>query len=514
MSNSAESQVLTCPSCGGPLPDGGRRVECPFCGTVVERPEAGGAPTVVEVSLPDVRPAVRRATRAGCVVTVAVAAVVVAVVGIIVWVILSSEGVIGIGPRTVRDVIVPVPSDRTGPPDVIVLTYHINDEIDTLSYIDGVNHTLRWDSPPLSEDAYNAVVVVDATQVYVADRARLLALQRADGQLAWETALSDSVGTSCEECLRVLGDRVVVLSEDGTLQAFESATGRPVWSHRLNETPRRLMVLNGQPAVLDEISQERQEVALHVWDPAGGELVQRIAPQCSEEHHTEDLELYSPVVVDPAGDAVYFFYGFFISCVEKWDTRDWEMLWQTTTEDDLYRPEFGPFLAEGVIYAGDANRVVAVDIADGFYRRLVDEEDYYLNPLAVRGGVLLVAAERRRGSRRYELWGLDATTGERRWQIIFEDEDPIYEAGSWAGNAWAAQFTSHGLVLMHFLEEPPRVVVEKLDPQSGVSSGEVVSDLGEEYWYGVVWADDAVLLRSRKLHAIDLVSGEVLWGWP
>ena len=60
--------------------------------------------------------------------------------------------------------------------------------------------------------------------------------------------------------------------------------------------------------------------------------------------------------------------------------------------------------------------------ANGKVTEMLTDPDYELRPLAAQGDVLLVRALRTRGTRRFELWGVDVASGKKLWQTIFDKE--------------------------------------------------------------------------------------------
>jgi outer membrane protein assembly factor BamB len=525
MSKAEDLHPVNCPSCGAPIEVTGPQARCPFCGTLVERsaPEAA-APGTVVIEVPAMPSSLAR-RRSGCAGTLAVlgAVVLLAAVGLVVFFLAQNEtpgGVLVPLSRSVQGTPVPVPADRPGPADLLVYTYDSTDKQNMLSFLDGASHTLRWDSPRLGNSAFQGRPVLGPGLVYLTDGTRLLALNRSDGQLAWQATLADSVQpTLCPDCLRLVGNSLVVLCQDGTLQSFDARTGQALWSKRLNETPRDLWVVGGQVAVLDEEQGSQPNVSLYFWNPATGELVRKITPGCPSHFGIEGLfSVYQgSVLVSSSGDALYCFYNLSPGCAQRWNPATGEQVWLTVGENEYFdRFTTPPMLIEDMIYASYDHYVLAVDPATGELRRLTDEEDYELTVLGGQEGVLVVSARRTRGSERYELWGLDAATGQRKWQYLFEDEDPIEAPGAWAGNAYAWQLSSRGLVLLHMFKEPRRLVLETLDPQTGQSGGQTNIDLGEDRssWNSVVWSGDTAWVTTTKLHAVDLVSGKLLYTWP
>ncbi len=529
-----EVKKVNCPACGGPIDLRGAQARCPFCGTVVvsSEPEPPPTPGPVVIEIPNVPSSLAR-RKTGCAGTLAVAGAVVllAAVGLVVFFLTQNESpgtLLSPLRRSVQGTPVVVPADRTGPADLLLCTYDYgsSDPQRYLTYLDGLDHTLRWDSPALGNSAFLNQPVVGPTLVYLTDDSRLLALSRSDGQPAWQATLSDKIEHICQDCLLLAGKHLVVLTADGVLQGFDSASGQALWSRRLATTPRNLWLLAGEVAVLDEPA--GGPVALYLYDPASGEPVRTITPRCTRPGG-RDLELFSiysaNVLAGPAGDTVYFFFDLTPGCAQRWDAASGTLVWQVVAEEHHFdRFEGTLFLADGTIYGGyrgylqgrAGGIVLAVDAADGTVRVLAWAEDYDLTPLARHEGTVIVSAKRTRGSERYELWGLDAVTGERKWEKVFQDEEPIEAPGSWAGNAYSWRLTPRALVLLHMLEEPSRLVLETLDPRTGQSAGLTDIDLGDDSWNwdGVVWTDDTAWVVASKLHAVDLLSGKLLYTWP
>ena len=75
--------------------------------------------------------------------------------------------------------------------------------------------------------------------------------------------MSDQVSHICQDCLQIIGDWVVALTDDGVLNGIDTQNGDLAWSVRLNETPRQLMNLNGKAGVLDK---EEDDVGLSRCD--------------------------------------------------------------------------------------------------------------------------------------------------------------------------------------------------------------------------------------------------------
>lgn len=517
MAEERPTRTLNCPVCGGPLAAPGRQT-CPYCGSSVTV-GAAEEPAPPRISLPT-QP-IPGARRRGCISPLILSLAAALLVGGLAFFLLRplpGGNPLVVLSRTVRSAALPVPTDRQGPADVLVVTYDSTSEQRYLSYIDGANNRLRWDSPPISTDLYEGGIVVRGGIVYAADRMTLLALNADDGQKVWQTTLSDSIANYCQDCLRVVGSTVVALSQDGMLQGYEARSGRPVWSVRLNETPRNLWEIAGSIAVLDyEQPNDVTSIALQLRDPDTGQVVRSLPGLCQEDHGRENLPIYDPnILVDPSGRAVYFFYGLLPACAQRWNPETEHLDWQLWAPDHYFDRFNAPlFLAEGRIYGSYSGRVVAVDTERGEVALLADEQDYELTLQEKLGSTLLVLARRQRGSTRYELWGMDADSGRVLWKYVPQDQVPIIESGGWAadqGFAWCS--TRDGLIILHLTAEPPTLLTGALDLRNGLETALASSKLDNDYWAGLVCGGNAAWLTTFKLHTIDLTSGKVLSTWP
>lgn len=519
-----EYRKINCPSCGAPLsPSEEVLARCPYCGTVLEKLEPETATTIVVDLRPKVRGAVRSRT-----IGIVIAAVVMVLIAtcIVVALVLSRVG----GPegggvhapmrRSVRYEPIPLPSDRTGPADLLLFTYDVPSDQTFWTYLDGVTPAWRWDSPPLTGSASDVRLLVSGASVYLVDETRLYALNLADGSVRWQTNLSDKVLNVCRDCLQVVGDYVIVLTNDGHLHGLEGPSGRPAWGVVLNETPRQLWQVGGKIAVMDkEAPEDYRSMYMQLRDPTTGQMVQHLQGVCPRDHSEDVLPIYDPIILlAPEGKDVYFFYSGFPGCAQRWDVENARLVWQTVAQEGDYYSGLNrqPIWTEQAIYGAYEGRLMAFDTATGERRILMDDPNYELAPVAESGGTLIVLAERTRGSTRYELWGVAAATGERRWQRLFEGEEPLDKPGAWAGNALSWHLTPRGLMVLHMQKEPRRFVLETIDPQTGATSGQAQIDLGDDAWpwSASVWTNDYVWVTTTTLYALDLATGQLLWKWP
>lgn len=486
-----------------------RQATCPYCGTIVERVQpVVSAHPVVSVHVEEwTRPQPRRLTGLTKYVVWALVLFMTASILGIVYILSSQEDKIFPLRLSVRQAI-PIPAEYGRPLDALILTYSIDGENYTLVYLDGNSQTVLWQSQPLSEEPDKAIIPGDSL-IYLDDQTQLLALNRSDGTLAWKASLADVL---CRDCLKRFGNRLVALTEGGTLQGFNAQTGALVWSKRLTGTPNRLLTIAGRSAVLDPT--ESDIMALHILNAENGDVVQRIAPLCEHSIFEEDLDLYSPVIFTPSDGALYLLFGNLATCVQRWDTNTGEMTWSTVIDEVMHWHFTSPLLADSTIYLSEEHdgKITAINTQDGRPTTLTDEPDYDLTPLARHDSILIVRAIRTRGSEREELWGLDAASGELRWQYLLQAQDWFYDV---AGGQWDCQLTSRGLVVLQVLSDPDQLIFDTLNPHSGVSAGQTSTKLHDDYWPHIAWTDDVAWLTIwGKLYTVDLDTGTPIYTWP
>lgn len=538
MSDYSEVQAVQCPNCGAPAHFEGERGKCEYCGTVLERPSPKA--TQIEIQLPTAQtgPAVRRISVFGCVILIAVVTL---VVGGVAFAILAGAGATvatiqgqednpsglpelfeGVADRswTIGSEAGRLVGPGDGRPfDLLLNVYYPNDEGYGLVYLDGQSYSERWQSPILSQNSSPSTIVPGAAFIYVVNEANLMAVRPEDGQLAWQTTLGDVLVAPClTQCLQVMGDYLVALTDAGVLEAYNSQTGQPAWSRRLAEIPRQLLNAAGHPAVLDN-SEDR--VALHVFNLADGTPLRQMAPRCPNEPFPDDPQtpsIYDRVYEDPAGRSVYFTAGFFEpGCVQRWDTATGEMVWQATFPVDALRYDSPPLVTADALYlTGRDGMVTIISAAGGAVNQWAVDADYELAPLAAGENVLVVEARRTRGSERFELWGLDTTNGERLWQTILQADElleystVLYDTDP---GIWTFRATPAGLQLLQVLPNPSHLTLETLRFADGTAASQLTIpvDEADSFWFNVLaWDEQVVWLELDAELAILDVAGEKL----
>mgnify|MGYP005844929585 CR=1 FL=1 len=413
--------------------------------------------------------------------------------------------------------VLPVPPDMGISPDLLILNQNLSSRASTLLYLDNDQQAIRWETSRLNQIGPQTPVVTGATQVYLVDQERLLAFDRQDGTLRWEATLPATVSPLCQECVRVEGEYVLVLTQNGIVQSRAVTDGTRVWQVRLDGTPRQLLVIDDQIGVLNRAEANRPWAVLELLAVADGTLVRRIEAVCPDPAGVlADVypALTTPVFFAEEEQALYLLFGTTNSCVQRIDSRSGALIWRTSPTQRL-PPDWTsstPLLAEGTLYIGVGGTILAVDRADGHMRQLTSEPDYNLTPVAARDGVLVVAVRRARGTPQPALWGLDAASGTQRWQY---DLPSARRSGRDTGvRDWASHLTADGLAVIQRF--PNQLQIETLSITDGTAISQTTTSLHDQVtvWRDIVWGDTLAWLTFQRLYAIDLTTGTVAYIWP
>ncbi len=544
MSNRFE--IVKCPSCGAPLdlkPGHERTFKCEFCGTTLqdqttpEDEQTGTFPKlIIQTSTysppppmitysPGSTPSGGAGRVVGCLVAIIVLATLIPIViGVLgaTGITLGSIFAVINGEKAIDELISGFPEMSGGPesifpvgPDIysfgalsllpsdndtqsdFVGVASLSDDTQRLLYLDfEAEKTQRWQSEPLADEAtyiYNQFAANNSF-VYFSFKTKLYAFNRADGTTAWQTTLPDEVTNICENCLRVTGQRVIALTADGTLQAYDAQTGQPVWNVKLNEQPRQLLILGGNPAVKDD---RDEHVSLFVYNALDGALVHTILPQCANyifDDDPQEMYIYDPMWALPDGQSVVFGFGTYDPfCVQRWDGATGTMTWEALVSDEEsssgLRPDDGVLITENAMYIPAYQELWSVNLNDGTYQRLVHNEDYDLKPLGVVQETLIVDAYRRIGTARNEVWALEAD-GTVRWSFVPATEDRMdnllsevaYEEG-----IWTPLIGSDAVYILTAYSEPQRIGFEKISLQDGTSGGQNLQEIPSAFDIGSMW---------------------------
>lgn len=520
-------RAVHCPSCGASISMDGEKGICAYCGTVVERPPSAASVWAKERVRRPAAVAAPRRRAGGAAHGVLVLLIVLASVALvavreapdqIASLLGSASRIVPANPGTINEIAAALPRDGSGY-DLLVYLLHSGDDRFSLALLDGGSHAVRWQSQPLSTQPSSARLVTGAGLAYIADGSRLLALRLSDGSPAWQTSLVAELPSGCDECLRLLDGRVVALQKDGSLQAFDAQSGRLGWSVRLAGTPRELPIAGDRLVTLEPAAGERGAV-IDFLDPASGQVAQQIAPSCKRGAipGEESPMVGSPLLFSPDGGAMYALFGLISSCAQRWNPASGERVWQQTLDHGIAPAiwyDNRPLLTDKALFGSNGGVLWALDTASGDLRKLADDQEYKFVPLAARDDTLIVLAWPSWDSKRQALWGLDAATGERRWQYALQAKEArlLQPFGDWD---W--RLTPKGLVVVQVLKDQRQLIVDLVDPHTGVSTARQTTALGSSgsptFWHAI-WTDDMAWLKiDFSLYAVDLATGATAYRLP
>lgn len=538
MSNYTAPTVYTCPSCSASIAMQGDHGLCAYCGTAIERPRGlsrllGQGPQIAAHAGGANSP---RAARAGRGVSRALVLLLVllaagggflagrmplgAVAPPIVVLPTSGPAALKATPAAVApdsgmlsELVAVLPRDGRGG-DLLGYLYYSDSSRYSLALIDGGSHQARWRGPLLSKNAYQGLAALAPDRVYLSDGDQLYGLSRRDGGVLWQVTLNVEPSLGCHGCMRAVGDYVAVLEKDGGLQVFNGASGQLAWQQRLADRPSQLLLAGEQIVTLTDPG-EKQPRQVSLLDAATGKPTMQLSPTCPRAHANfddEQLDASSPLLFSADGSRMFTMYGFFAKCAQLWDLRSGEKIWETALDDDQVNSWYDtqPLVDGTTIVTSASHHLTTIDLESGQVRTLLADKDYSLIPLAIRDGVLIAQAAPDWDSQRQEIWGIDAQTGQRRWQVKLQAHD-LREPHS--SGDWDWQLTSAGLVVVQVLREDARLIVEQIDPSSGASQLRQEHALEDMHMPGLrdtLWSDDVAWLQiDSTIIAVDLATATI-----
>ena len=418
-----------------------------------------------------------------------------------------------------------VPSGIGASPDLAALFYNPISEKRQVGLLDGSTGSLRWQAEPLTGDGFIQAISSGGSLVYAANGSTLLAYQKSDGSLAWQTQMPDKLNYS-DSTLLVTAGRVITLNADQSLQAYDAATGRLVWDRRLAGYDRTLRLLNGLLVVMD-YTDNNYTYSLFFIDPLDGTLLRTVTPTCqTDQNSSATLDTDSGLLYSEAENALFLVYDSSYGCVQRLDFATGAMTWQSLSGDSFSSSPYGfnLLMTAATLYFNDGGQLLAVDKHIGTIQTLVSNEDYDFVPLAVTGDTLLLRARRTRGTERFELWGVNAATGRQLWQMSIQGAEPVDPPDEMIGlvddtdSGWTWRLLPPGLVLIKFQAAPNQLVLGTYNPADGTLLNEQKVPLpqvtGDFYSVPRVigWLDNLAYLNiDSTIFALDVSTGKVVF---
>ena len=418
-------------------------------------------------------------------------------------------------------------SEGGNPADVVAMFYDPDADTRLIGLVDGVSGKLRWRASPLGGEGYADGITAAGDLIYVANGPALLAYSQTDGSLAWQSQMPDRLNYGDNDLLVVDG-RVITLNADQSLQAYEAATGTLEWSRRLAGYDRNLRMMGGSLVVIDT-TDDTYTYSMFFLDPVDGREQRRFTPACQvDEYSSSTMDPDSGLLYNQAENALYLVYDSSYGCIQRLDFTSGQVTWQTSVEESYSFSPYGfhGLMTESGIIFSNSNQLVMANKSDGEAGILIENEDYEFLPLGTAGDTLVVRARRTRGTERFEIWGLNPSTGGTLWQIDLQGASPIDPPDEMAGlvddtdPGFTWRLTPAGLILVKFQANPSQLVLDTIDPLNGLLVNEQVTPLkmvsDEDYSIPKVlgWQEQVVYLNlDSNILALDISSGEVLFNY-
>jgi outer membrane protein assembly factor BamB len=408
-----------------------------------------------------------------------------------------------------------LPANDAGVQSIAGMFYDSNSEDNFIGVVDGASGKMAWKSKPLSGDK-STVLAHGSDLLYAANGTTLMAFHLSDGSLAWQNQMSDAVAYSDVPML-VTPSRLLVVTADYKITAYDAAGGSQVWTRQqasyysdLHLLGDSLVVRDYQPGTYDE--------NLFLINPVTGEQQQVINPVCEKDGSANGMDSNSMVEYDEAGNALFVVLE--EGCVQRYELGGKTPSWNVMEPDAftyLYAGDFKALLTDTYFYLGNKGSLIRINKSDGVLKVLTTNEDYDFLPLAQIGDNIIVRNKRNIGTTRFELWGIDADSGQVLWQKNMQDTQPIDPPDEMAGliddTDWGYTWhvTDAGLALITFQGEPGRLIIETLNPADGVTiSSQTISinAVGDEFYsvpLVIEWVGNVMYLTlDSDLYALDI----------
>jgi outer membrane protein assembly factor BamB/ribosomal protein L7/L12 len=443
------------------------------------------------------------------------------VAGLVGFIVLMAGGSIGkhYDPETPLAL---VPSGYDAVPEISGVFFNVDADTRAIGLVDPSTGKLVWQTAKLSGDGNANAVIAGPDLIYAANGTDLLAYHKSDGSLAWQAQMSDKLNYGADAILETAG-RVITNNADQSIHAYDAGTGNQVWSKRLAAYDRTLRLMGGSLVVMD-YTDSNNDYGLLFLDPATGTLQKVLTPICNINDYSSNLDTDSGLIYDQAGNALYLVYDSSYGCVQRLDLVSGKTVWEADSKAGFsFTPDgLQSLMTDSTLYFSNGNDLLAVDKSSGSLKVLLTNPDYELLPLAMAGDKLIVRARRTRGTETFQLWGVEAASGSRVWQLDLTGAAPIDPPNEMAGliddtgSGWTWRLASTGLVVGKFQAKPNQLVLETFDPATGTSLGKRAISLnrisGDFYDIPTVigWQGNTAYLNvDLNIYSLDVTTGQL-----
>ena len=417
-----------------------------------------------------------------------------------------------------------IPAEQDANPDVVTQFYNVNDEHRLLGRVSTITGKILWTSAPLPKDKAVDALLSDNKNIFYVNENLLTALDDQDGSQLWQVEMPDNLEYG-EDSLVIMNDRILAITQDRTLQAYDTQTGEQVWSRSLNGYDRKIRKFGSWVVILDTMS-EKNSYSLIFLDPSDGHEAQLITPLCQVENSlANDIDLDAGIIHDEIENSLYIIFGSFDGCVQRYNLQNGQLSWQYSQQDafNFFMDDFHPILTGSQLIFNYEHSLYSINKQDGSVQILLADPDYELIPLQLSGDNLLVRARRTRGTERFELWGINVPKGDRIWQMQLTNSKPLDPPHQYQSLldidefAWTWHESPEGLLLLDFQAEPNQLVIKTINMADGSITAEKMipfkSISGDFYSVpGIIgWQGNLLYFSMEvRLFVLDVSTGEIV----
>lgn len=344
---------------------------------------------------------------------------------------LSIPGGGGVDFTFAEDGAVILPGEPTAPAQVLQIASHYDQKaqasVRTMLKLDLGTKQVAWTSKPFEEPSFGRTIVTDGVNAYVPDKAQIRAIKLADGTDAWQGPLSDKVSTSCQDCVYLVGDKLIVRTDDGQVQALDTATGASSWNRKVSDVRARPFPSGDKVLVLDG---EKGTYSLIIVNAADGAELGVITPSCTPGRMGTGLRADSQVIPAPLENAVYIGMGSSTACWQKYDLANpgAPVINAPVEGGYLDSTDATPAVGEGHIIWGQRSVGGAIgdfDLAAGTARLLDEGAEVDYAAVAVTGGKAIVRAKTTLGTSKLSVRAFDLASGTQVWEKALGEADSL-----------------------------------------------------------------------------------------
>jgi outer membrane protein assembly factor BamB len=457
----------------------------------------------------------------GCA-TIPLVVTLVIIVAIAVGVILAWKGGLFIPHYYAQEPEILITSGQDTTPQIAGLFYNSNADTRFIGLVNPDTKRMTWQAAPINKDGYVRELVNGSDLIYAANEDHLLAYFKSDGSLAWQTVMPDALNYSGNDLL-VISGRVITRNADQSIQAYNAETGSLVWSKRLTGYSDTLMQVGNSLMIVDYV-ENTYDYGLYFLDPLTGTQQDLETPTCTINEYANSIDDDTALSYDEGTNALLMIYR--EGCIQSLNLENKKINWTTISSNYFNTPSEGyKFLnTDSDLYFEDAGNLIGVTKSDGMMTILSQNPDYNVYPLEIIDNLMLLRADRTRGTNRSELWGVDLSTGVQTWQITMQDAEPIDSPNKMSGFiddtdfGWTVKALSGSLVRLTFKGEPNQLVLDTISLKDGsVQNSQTIaikSITGDFYSIPIVlgWqGNTAYLCIDNSFYTLDVSTGKLVF---